>query len=263
MVLTYYIRSCSMDTMILTRIKRGAVRTNLLIKNKIAQQRRTLQSNVVRLARAGSIAFMAVHTMVMPVLAMAPSVHAIDPSSEGEPPSTFSVDIHLVVFSTDSKEFKVIEPTLSTLSPGTSLEAEQEAAQAAAAQAAAAAAAQKAAELAAAKAKAAQYYQVNTSTTTDSSSEFWSAFHSAIDLAFGEQYWSSAQWIVEQESGGNPNALNRSSGACGAFQFIDCYGKLHGDMSVANQISAGIKYFAERYGNPGIAADFKQQHGWY
>lgn len=67
-------------------------------------------------------------------------------------------------------------------------------------------------------------------------------------------------WIIQHESGGNPNNVNSSSGACGLFQKVPCNVPL-GD--VAAQMADGLQYINSRYGSPYNAYLFWVSHGWY
>lgn len=67
-------------------------------------------------------------------------------------------------------------------------------------------------------------------------------------------------WIIQHESGGNPNAVNASSGACGLFQRLPC------DVPLGNvvaQMADGLAYIAERYGSPYNAYLYWVAHGNY
>ena len=67
-------------------------------------------------------------------------------------------------------------------------------------------------------------------------------------------------WIIQHESGGNPNAVNSSSGACGLFQKLPCNVPL-GDATA--QMADGLAYIQHRYGSPYNAWCFWQNNGWY
>lgn len=67
-------------------------------------------------------------------------------------------------------------------------------------------------------------------------------------------------WIIQHESGGDPYAVNPSSGACGLFQRLPCSVSL-GD--VASQMADGLNYIAARYGTPYNAYLYWQAHGNY
>lgn len=81
---------------------------------------------------------------------------------------------------------------------------------------------------------------------------------------WGEEHWEAFYNIVKNESGWNPNLINKKSGACGLFQMYPCK-KTSKDYktSYKAQIKAGINYILGRYGNPINAWSFWQQHKWY
>lgn len=81
----------------------------------------------------------------------------------------------------------------------------------------------------------------------------------------GDQ-WDAASWIIQHESGWDPNATNPSSGAYGLFQFLgatkDKY--LPGpDYSVPTQANAGARYIKDRYTDPIGAKAAWERQGWY
>ena len=71
--------------------------------------------------------------------------------------------------------------------------------------------------------------------------------------AYGEGEWPAMRQLIMHESGMNPYAVNPSSGACSAFQFLPC-SKLGAPMSdFENQIRKGIAYISARYTTPSRA----------
>lgn len=81
----------------------------------------------------------------------------------------------------------------------------------------------------------------------------------------GEE-WDSLQWIIQKESGFNPNAQNKKSTAYGLFQFLDGTRKSYNcpkTADVAIQTECGIKYIKARYGDPVKAKQFHLSRGWY
>ena len=81
---------------------------------------------------------------------------------------------------------------------------------------------------------------------------------------WGAEHWSAFDNIVQRESGWNPNAINKSSGACGLFQMYPCK-KTNAKYKISYeaQIETGINYIASRYGNPNKAWEFWQKNHWY
>lgn len=75
------------------------------------------------------------------------------------------------------------------------------------------------------------------------------------------EHWGSLDRLWMAESGWNPNAVNRSSGACGIMQRHPCNG--YTDFSVRVQIRIGLDYIAARYGNPTKAFGHFTSQGWY
>lgn len=78
-----------------------------------------------------------------------------------------------------------------------------------------------------------------------------------------QNLWGYVDSIVSRESGWNPNAVNRSSGACGLGQQLPC-GKWAGAWNdpVAALI-AMTGYVNARYGGWAGAVGFWNSHGWY
>ncbi len=89
--------------------------------------------------------------------------------------------------------------------------------------------------------------------------EAWIAAAGITDLA-------SARELIRRESGCNPNAVNRSSGACGVAQELSC-GKSgcstppNGDG--ACQVAWMNKYTLSRYGSWAAAVAFHDRNNWY
>lgn len=81
------------------------------------------------------------------------------------------------------------------------------------------------------------------------------------DKIFGADHWPSFWKLIMKESSWNPQAVNKSSGACGLFQALPC--SKMGGMELANQIKWGVNYIKQRYGTPTAALAFHLQHGWY
>jgi hypothetical protein len=86
-------------------------------------------------------------------------------------------------------------------------------------------------------------------------------------LQSGPYGWGMDQWdpldkLIQAESGWNPNAVNKSSGAWGLFQFLGA-DKGPRTSDVGEQIQRGFAYIAQRYGSPAGAWNFWQGHHWY
>lgn len=78
---------------------------------------------------------------------------------------------------------------------------------------------------------------------------------------FGDSQWPALYALWNRESGWNPAARNRFSGACGIPQALPC-AKIS-DQSVEGQIGWGLQYIKGRYGTPSNAWQFWVSHGWY
>ena len=74
---------------------------------------------------------------------------------------------------------------------------------------------------------------------------------------------ASANALIAKESGCNPNAVNRSSGACGVAQELPCgkSGCQLGDG--ACQVKWMNGYVINRYGSWANALAFHRSHNWY
>jgi hypothetical protein len=92
-------------------------------------------------------------------------------------------------------------------------------------------------------------------------------------LTIGSRHkWGSGEvnaWnaVIGKESGGNPKAINPSSGAAGIAQFINGfseYATYGGDAnSVTGQLTAMANYISQRYGTPSAALQHENTYGWY
>lgn len=81
------------------------------------------------------------------------------------------------------------------------------------------------------------------------------------ESTFGASEWNAMYELLMRESGLNPWAFNKSSGACGIFQALPC--SKMGGMEIENQIKFGIGYIKARYGSPSNALAFHNRHNWY
>jgi hypothetical protein len=78
---------------------------------------------------------------------------------------------------------------------------------------------------------------------------------------FGAGQFKAFSAIVQHESGWNPEAVNKSSGACGLGQALPC--SKMADKSIEGQLKWMISYISNRYGTPSHAWKFWQNKGWY
>ena len=83
---------------------------------------------------------------------------------------------------------------------------------------------------------------------------------------WGEEYWPAMHYILDHESGSNPHAVNKKSGACGIPQALPCNKllKVVGSLdNVEGQLDWIVNYVANRYGDPVKAQAFHEVHNWY
>lgn len=86
---------------------------------------------------------------------------------------------------------------------------------------------------------------------------------SVFDAEFGESEWWAANSIITMESRWNPYAINKTSGACGLFQFLPCSKMKCNFDDVKCQARAGVDYIKRRYLLPSRAWDFWTFNSWY
>jgi resuscitation-promoting factor RpfB len=78
-----------------------------------------------------------------------------------------------------------------------------------------------------------------------------------------ESQWSSAYSLIQKESGWNPNAVNRSSGACGLGQQLPCGKWKHQWNDPVGGLIDANGYVLARYGSWDAAWAHSQRRGWY
>lgn len=107
-----------------------------------------------------------------------------------------------------------------------------------------------------------------SSTVKTASKDTYKAY--AYDLVINQYTWSKEDYealvkLWTKESNWNPNAVNKSSGACNIPQALPCnkISKAYGDNSWQSGIKWGLKYINNRYGNPKKAWQHFQNKGWY
>jgi TP901 family phage tail tape measure protein len=95
----------------------------------------------------------------------------------------------------------------------------------------------------------------------------WAQVMAGIAKARG---WSLAAWkrLVQKESGGNPNAVNPSSGAFGLGQFLGATARQYSKFGALShdpvaQIRAMAQYISDRYGDPSAALAFHDRNNYY
>ena len=82
---------------------------------------------------------------------------------------------------------------------------------------------------------------------------------------FGKENVEAMNILIFKESSFNPMAMNKTSGACGLFQFYPCQKLLNKcpDMDIECQIEQGVSYIKARYTNPIGALAFHYEKEWY
>lgn len=77
-----------------------------------------------------------------------------------------------------------------------------------------------------------------------------------------QSLWPLVDYIVTRESGWNPNAVNRGSGACGLGQQLPC-GKWAGAWNDPVAALVAMNGYVNRYGGWAGAVAFWQRNNWY
>jgi soluble lytic murein transglycosylase-like protein len=75
--------------------------------------------------------------------------------------------------------------------------------------------------------------------------------------------WGYVDYIVKRESGWNPNATNRSSGACGLVQALPCSKVPGNGYNPVDNLRWGSGYASGRYGGWAGAYAFWVSHNWW
>lgn len=88
-----------------------------------------------------------------------------------------------------------------------------------------------------------------------------------LEYGWSEQDYQALVLLWYRESSWNPNARNKKSGACGIPQALPCR-KMASEgkdylTNYRTQVRWGLKYIANRYGNPSNAWKHSQKTGWY
>ena len=122
------------------------------------------------------------------------------------------------------------------------------------------------------KVKAKKYVKSSTKkanlSVSGSKAEIQQYAHQLV-LSYG---WSEYDWqclikIINHESGWNPNAVNKSSGACGLPQALPCSKMASAGADYRTNYKTQLKwmmgYIKGRYKTPSRAWSFWQKHHWY
>lgn len=78
-----------------------------------------------------------------------------------------------------------------------------------------------------------------------------------------EEFWGYADSLVSRESGWNPNAVNKSSGACGLAQALPCSKVPGNPYNPVDSLNWMNGYVNGRYGGWAGAYNFWQANHWY
>jgi hypothetical protein len=78
-----------------------------------------------------------------------------------------------------------------------------------------------------------------------------------------ESDWQYVDYIVSRESGWNPNATNKSSGACGLVQALPCSKVPGNGYDPVDNLRWGSGYASSRYGGWAGAYAFWSTHHWW
>jgi len=255
--------------MILTRIERGAVRTSVLIRNKLINRFQNSPAPRLSMARIALLSTVAVRMVIVPV----PIATAADAAlaNDTEPPSTQRIAASAASAVTLSSTPTAVLPlavssfSLQSIEVGKSLstleEEKKEAERVRLEQENAAKAKAKEA------AKMAQLRKLASATTTAApaqvtvSGNIQDIARNLTASAFNEAQWPAMHALIMRESGYNLNSYNARSGACGLPQALPC-SKLK-DRSAEGQINWMLNYIRARYGSPIQALAHHNLFGWY
>ena len=78
-----------------------------------------------------------------------------------------------------------------------------------------------------------------------------------------QEDWGYADWLVQKESGWNPNSRNVSSGACGLAQALPCSKVPGNPLDPVNSLNWMNGYVKGRYGSWANAVSHSKSKGWY
>jgi hypothetical protein len=84
---------------------------------------------------------------------------------------------------------------------------------------------------------------------------------SAAGIAEGD--WGYVDYIAKRESGWNPNATNKSSGACGLIQAYPCSKVPGNGYDPVDNLRWANGYATGRYGSWAAAYDFWTRNHWW
>ena len=78
-----------------------------------------------------------------------------------------------------------------------------------------------------------------------------------------QEDWGYADWLVQKESGWNPNSRNVSSGACGLAQALPCSKVPGNPLDPIDSLNWMNGYVKGRYGSWANAVSHSKSNGWY
>lgn len=235
--------------MIITRIRRGASRTNVLMKrnllNLTIRQTRTT-ATWVRLSRTriAAVALLAARIATTPVPVANAAAVASSPDSPDVPPSTLAV----VRFApTTADALQITTPNLQVVQVGVSrqTQADEVAKQQQEASLRAKRQAQYISNLQAEADVAAQ--QEAAEQTAGQTTSVYDQLYTQAVAELGQQEAEAMMYIGERESGVRIDAVNVSSGACGIWQALPC--SKMGGMDLQHQYNWVKRYAEARYGS--------------
>lgn len=259
-----------------TRIIRGAVRSNLLIRESIHNSDLSRATRSVFSIRSLVLSFIALRiAMPVPLVAAPASSQLVDDALVIEPPNMVRLNKDLIKAIIILNDTQKLAPSLGDVEAGKSfaVQKDDEAARIHADQLRQEAEAhakqqqqERLAILARAKAKALEASKLRAQASVPAPAVLLGGspqeiVRLATIQAFGEEHWPAMSSIIMRESGFNPNSLNKRSGACGLFQALPC--SKMGGMEINNQVRWGMGYVRARYGNPTNAWNFWLSHRWY
>jgi hypothetical protein len=109
----------------------------------------------------------------------------------------------------------------------------------------------------------------NASSGAGGVNKSWKANLSALKIQWltaagiAEEDWIYVDHIVFKESSWNPNAINRSSGACGLAQALPCSKVPGNPFDPVDSLKWQKNYVTTRYGGYAQAYAFWQKNRWY
>lgn len=239
-------------------MKRGAHRAHILFQTKFEKQFSTIRNgqSIANLIKSFVTTSLILRIVLLPIPSLAASNEALANDDSGPVPSLVrEVDGVKTLNNFTPETTKSINTTTTSLNQMeivksvASIKAEEEAAKA------------KLAQEEASKKLATKKTTSLIPAISKSYGEVQAIANQMVSSVFGQSEWAAMNILIIRESGYNPNAVNKSSGACGLPQALPC-SKI-ADKSVEGQINWMINYVKSRYGTPSNALSFHNSHNWY